>query len=158
MGRNYSHQWSFAFGTALDRLENLIWQFDAIAEADHKQKAYTEIKPSFLLHIIEGFLDEKENLMPSDISRLHKMHNFINQNILQTYNAGLAAGYARWDNTLDEEKSQFVDYDFSDYQQEAIEQAPESISLTEKNWFIEGYALGWREKWMKYLIEQAKNQ
>lgn len=150
------HHWRFALATAYARLEELIWRFDMEAEAG--KHAFADVGPGYLTTIIDGFLSERDRLLPSSIKRLQRMRDYLQERLAPLYLAGQERAHQRWSNASPEERPQFFSLEPEDIRQEARSALPsEDLNLTEESWFIEGFARKWSDEWMEYAKSTLEN-
>jgi hypothetical protein len=146
--RNYPLHWSFALGTAISTLEALVRTFDVDKES--KGHSYSGIDPRYFLEIIDGFLSENQNLMPSDITRLTEMRVALTHAFIPAYMHGLETATKRWQSVNASEQDEIAAYDYDEFRNDVNVFIPENYSAQQINWFREAYYVRWQEEWMAY--------
>lgn len=137
-----SVHWNFALAVAIFRLEELVWSFDVMKETG--DMGYSSVPaPEDLLRIANSFLNEPQYLHNNDQVRLRHIADYLNEHLLKVYLLGQERAHSYWTGVDTNERNSLLAFSVSEVRSEAINELPEDLSLSEQNWFIEGFCRSW---------------
>jgi hypothetical protein len=148
--------WQFALASAFGRLEQLIWHLDEPAQKS-KFAIVGVPSPDRLLIVIDGFLQEEETLYQGDVARLKKMRDHITQAVAPAYESGRDAAAEIWSSAPPDDRRKLLETAdeliLAEVQKHL--QKVNTEGLAEREWFIEGFFLQWRDETLAFLAKHG---
>lgn len=148
--------WRFALGVTFARLEQLVWKFDVGVETG--EKGYANVPtPNELTTIIAGFLEQKDQLLLGDVTRLEKMQLYSKDYLAPVYQNGQQHSQQQWTTAKPSLRYQLQNLSPSEVRERAWNIVPREVSPTEANWCVEGFCRRWWEiDYVEHILNTAK--
>jgi hypothetical protein len=128
--------WRFALGQALAGLRDLVHAFDFVQSA--KGHTYADIKPDYLIEVIDGFLGEPDGvLFGGDRTNLQQLQSLLLGRIKPAHEHGLEAGRRCWHDGA----KAFGSLTTEALHEVALRFAPDDPAL--RGWFAEGFCFAY---------------
>lgn len=157
MDDTYPAYWNFAVTTAIEHLWRLVFHFDIDEEAGMVRR-YDDVKPTWVLEMLESLMAERERLDNPKIERLTAMRLAVEEKVIPIYEAGKTAAESYWQELDGDSREHALDDEFPVFRKLATVYIPENSTPSEKSWFVAGFGVRLAEKWFDFMGEILKGR
>jgi hypothetical protein len=136
-----------------------VYRFDFHASLSG-HAAYVGATPEYILSVVDGFLSEVEYVPGGTMADLKKLRTELIERIAPAYQAGKSAAHEIWAATTSDEERDWLGFAVSpdDTMAVAWQHVPNGLTLTQANWFVEGFCHNWGQEWFDYQVAKAKRE